>query len=83
MQLTRSWHIVLVAEKISCVIIHYRLVFLCTPDRFVIDTTDRGKDLCAHTHGGTSAAAFNAVGVFALAVEARLVSLSKCFVGAF
>jgi hypothetical protein len=39
--------------------------------------------MCAHTHGGTSAAAPNAVGVFALALEARLVSLSECFVGAF
>ncbi|KAJ7735426.1 peptidase S8/S53 domain-containing protein [Mycena olivaceomarginata] len=36
-----------------------------------ITTTDKGKDKCALTHGGTSAAAPNAVGVFALAVEAR------------
>ena len=36
--------------------------------------------MCAHTHGGTSAAA-NAVGVFALrlALEARLISLSNMF----
>ena len=33
--------------------------------------------MCAHTHGETSAAAPNAVGVFALALEARLVSLSN------
>ncbi|KAJ7827506.1 peptidase S8/S53 domain-containing protein [Mycena olivaceomarginata] len=36
-----------------------------------ITTTDKGKNKCASTHGGTSAAAPNAVGVFALAVEAR------------
>ncbi|KAF9454583.1 hypothetical protein P691DRAFT_656065 [Macrolepiota fuliginosa MF-IS2] len=36
-----------------------------------IVTTDKGKDTCATTHGGTSAAAPNAVGVFALALEAR------------
>ncbi|KAJ7085743.1 peptidase S8/S53 domain-containing protein [Mycena belliarum] len=36
-----------------------------------IVTTDRGKNSCATTHGGTSAAAPNAVGVFALALEAR------------
>ena len=30
-----------------------------------------------HSHGGTSAAAPNAVGVFALALQARLVSLSN------
>lgn len=34
-------------------------------------TTDVGKDKCATTHGGTSAAAPNAVGVFVLALEAR------------
>ena len=34
-------------------------------------TTDKGKNVCATTHGGTSAAAPNAVGVFALALEAR------------
>ena len=38
--------------------------------------------MCTHTHGGTSAAAPNAVGVFALALE-RFVSLSNMFVGAF
>ncbi|KXN86921.1 Kexin [Leucoagaricus sp. SymC.cos] len=36
-----------------------------------IVTTDKGKDTCATTHGGTSAAAPNAVGVFALALQAR------------
>ena len=35
--------------------------------------------MCAHTHGGTSAAAPNAVGVFALTLEVRLVSLSNMF----
>ena len=34
-------------------------------------TTDVGKDKCAHTHGGTSAAAPLAVGVFALALQVR------------
>ncbi|KAJ7074135.1 peptidase S8/S53 domain-containing protein [Mycena amicta] len=34
-------------------------------------TTDKGENACASTHGGTSAAAPNAVGVFALALEAR------------
>lgn len=36
-----------------------------------IVTTDKGKNQCASTHGGTSAAAPNAVGVFALALQAR------------
>ncbi|KII89183.1 hypothetical protein PLICRDRAFT_687640 [Plicaturopsis crispa FD-325 SS-3] len=36
-----------------------------------IVTTDIGKDKCSKSHGGTSAAAPNAVGVFALALEAR------------
>ncbi|KAJ7940288.1 peptidase S8/S53 domain-containing protein [Mycena leptocephala] len=36
-----------------------------------IVTTDKGENACATTHGGTSAAAPNAVGVFALALEAR------------
>ncbi|KAJ3824920.1 peptidase S8/S53 domain-containing protein [Lentinula raphanica] len=36
-----------------------------------IITTDRGKNECATTHGGTSAAAPNAVGVIALALEAN------------
>ncbi|KDR81702.1 hypothetical protein GALMADRAFT_239833 [Galerina marginata CBS 339.88] len=36
-----------------------------------IVTTDKGKNACATTHGGTSAAAPNAVGVFALALNAR------------
>ncbi|CAL1705543.1 unnamed protein product [Somion occarium] len=36
-----------------------------------ITTTDIGKNKCAHTHGGTSAAAPNAAGVFALALSAR------------
>ncbi|PPQ71410.1 hypothetical protein CVT24_012228 [Panaeolus cyanescens] len=36
-----------------------------------IVTTDKGKSSCTSTHGGTSAAAPNAVGVFALALEAR------------
>ncbi|KAJ7286173.1 peptidase S8/S53 domain-containing protein [Mycena rebaudengoi] len=36
-----------------------------------ITTTDKGTNKCATTHGGTSAAAPNAVGVFALALEAR------------
>lgn len=34
-------------------------------------TTDRGVDKCATTHGGTSAAAPNAAGVFALALQVR------------
>ena len=38
--------------------------------------------MCTHTHGGSSAAAPNAVGVFALALE-RLVSLSNMFCGRF
>ncbi|KAL0581111.1 pheromone processing endoprotease [Marasmius crinis-equi] len=36
-----------------------------------IVTTDRGKEKCTSSHGGTSAAAPNAVGVFALALQAR------------
>ncbi|KAI0373034.1 hypothetical protein BV20DRAFT_1034273 [Pilatotrama ljubarskyi] len=36
-----------------------------------ITTTDRGKNKCSHSHGGTSAAAPNAAGVFALALQAR------------
>ncbi|OBZ65694.1 Protease KEX1 [Grifola frondosa] len=36
-----------------------------------ITTTDRGKNKCSYSHGGTSAAAPNAAGVFALALEAR------------
>ncbi|KAG6814587.1 hypothetical protein H0H92_000116 [Tricholoma furcatifolium] len=36
-----------------------------------IVTTDKGKNECTQSHGGTSAAAPNAVGVFALALEAR------------
>ncbi|KDQ61170.1 hypothetical protein JAAARDRAFT_124899 [Jaapia argillacea MUCL 33604] len=36
-----------------------------------IVTTDVGKDKCSTTHGGTSAAAPNAVGVFALALSVR------------
>ncbi|KAJ3985412.1 peptidase S8/S53 domain-containing protein [Lentinula detonsa] len=36
-----------------------------------IVTTDRGKSECATTHGGTSAAAPNAVGVIALALQAN------------
>ncbi|KAJ3510244.1 hypothetical protein NMY22_g16029 [Coprinellus aureogranulatus] len=36
-----------------------------------IVTTDRGKNECATTHGGTSAAAPNVVGVFALALQVR------------
>ncbi|WVO14735.1 hypothetical protein L204_102373 [Cryptococcus depauperatus] len=36
-----------------------------------IHTTDVGKDKCAHTHGGTSAAAPLAGGVFALALSVR------------
>ena len=42
-----------------------------TTHSFMKVTTDVGKDKCAMTHGGTSAAAPNAVGVFALALEAR------------
>jgi kexin len=42
-----------------------------TTHSFTKVTTDVGKDKCATTHGGTSAAAPNAVGVFALALEAR------------
>lgn len=37
-------------------------------------TTDVGKDKCNSYHGGTSAAAPNAVGVFALALAVRFVS---------
>ncbi|THU88581.1 hypothetical protein K435DRAFT_830508 [Dendrothele bispora CBS 962.96] len=36
-----------------------------------IVTTDKGEDKCTNSHGGTSAAAPNAVGVFALAMEVR------------
>ncbi|KZT09596.1 uncharacterized protein LAESUDRAFT_646202 [Laetiporus sulphureus 93-53] len=36
-----------------------------------ITTTDRGQNKCSHSHGGTSAAAPNAAGVFALALQAR------------
>ncbi|KAL0946529.1 hypothetical protein HGRIS_012738 [Hohenbuehelia grisea] len=36
-----------------------------------IVTTDMGENSCSSSHGGTSAAAPNAVGVFALALEAR------------
>jgi len=36
-----------------------------------IVTTDKGQNECTTSHGGTSAAAPNAVGVFALALEAR------------
>ncbi|KIL69836.1 hypothetical protein M378DRAFT_68936 [Amanita muscaria Koide BX008] len=36
-----------------------------------IVTTDRGGNKCTRSHGGTSAAAPNAVGVFALALEVR------------
>ncbi|KAG5715001.1 KEX1 protease [Termitomyces sp. T112] len=36
-----------------------------------IVTSDKGKNECTTSHGGTSAAAPNAVGVFALALEAR------------
>ncbi|KAI0042684.1 hypothetical protein FA95DRAFT_1525115 [Auriscalpium vulgare] len=36
-----------------------------------IVTTDVGKNACANTHGGTSAAAPNAAGVFALALSVR------------
>ncbi|ORY21423.1 peptidase S8/S53 domain-containing protein [Naematelia encephala] len=36
-----------------------------------IHTTDIGENKCAHTHGGTSAAAPLAVGVFALALSVR------------
>lgn len=36
-----------------------------------IVTTDVGADKCSHSHGGTSAAAPLAVGVFALALEVR------------
>ncbi|EJF66179.1 peptidase S8/S53 domain-containing protein [Dichomitus squalens] len=36
-----------------------------------ITTTDRGKNKCSHSHGGTSAAAPNAAGIFALALQAR------------
>ncbi|KAH9843157.1 peptidase S8/S53 domain-containing protein [Rhodofomes roseus] len=36
-----------------------------------ITTTDRGANKCAHTHGGTSAAAPNVAGVFALLLQVR------------
>ena len=36
-------------------------------------TTDVGKDKCSHGHGGTSAAAPNAVGIFSLALSIRCV----------
>jgi len=48
------------------------LVCLFTYHLFQV-TTDKGQNSCATTHGGTSAAAPNAVGVFALALEARYV----------
>ena len=40
-------------------------------------TTDKGKSECSFTHGGTSAAAPNAAGVFALALSVRYDSRSK------
>ena len=47
-------------------------------------TTDRGKNECSNWHGGTSAAAPNAVGVFALALQARSafvsMSTSPCLI---
>ncbi|KZT71253.1 subtilisin-like protein [Daedalea quercina L-15889] len=36
-----------------------------------ITTTDRGVNKCVHTHGGTSAAAPNVAGVFALLLQVR------------
>ncbi|KAG6851307.1 hypothetical protein H0H93_011743 [Arthromyces matolae] len=39
-----------------------------------IVTTDKGENECTKSHGGTSAAAPNAVGVFALALEARAIT---------
>ncbi|EDR09349.1 uncharacterized protein LACBIDRAFT_248825 [Laccaria bicolor S238N-H82] len=47
------------------------IVAYSSGDGEYIVTTDRGKNECATNHGGTSAAAPNAVGVFALALEAR------------
>ncbi|KLO19269.1 hypothetical protein SCHPADRAFT_899101 [Schizopora paradoxa] len=38
--------------------------------KFIV-TTDVGKDKCSRSHGGTSAAAPNAVGIFTLALSAR------------
>jgi len=46
------------------------IVAYSSGDRHHIVTTDRG-DECSRTHGGTSAAAPNAVGIFALALQAR------------
>jgi len=46
-------------------------------DHFGKVTTDKGKSECAFTHGGTSAAAPNAAGVFALALSVRYDSRSK------
>ena len=58
--------------------------FLCTPDHFVIDCyRSRERHVRSYTHSGTSAAAPNAAGDFALALEARLVSLSNMFCGRF
>ncbi|KAG6894959.1 hypothetical protein C0993_010396 [Termitomyces sp. T159_Od127] len=42
-----------------------------------IVTTDKGKNECATTHGGTSAAAPNVAGVFTLAVQARSVPIAE------
>ena len=77
---TSSWHIVLVAENILCVIIYHQLVFLCTSDHFVIDYYgSRG----AHTHGGTFATAPNAVGVFALAFRSTISLIIQIFCARF
>lgn len=42
-------------------------------------TTDIGKNKCSHGHGGTSAAAPNAAGIFALALQARYVPTVNMF----
>ena len=38
-------------------------------------TTDVGTNKCTRSHGGTSAAAPNAVGIFALALSVRWINL--------
>lgn len=42
-------------------------------------TTDVGKNSCTDRHGGTSAAAPIAAGIFALALEVRLVTFCAAF----
>jgi kexin len=52
-------------------IVSFLVLFLLAAQKGSQVTTDKGKNACSTTHGGTSAAAPNAVGVFALALNAR------------